>query len=374
MSSQTPWAGSPPSRAKNTLKNDRLLKALRREPVDRTPIWLMRQAGRYLPEYMEVRSHHPDFLSMCRCSDTTTELAMQPLRRFDLDAAIVFSDILTIPDALGMGVHFQPNVGPVLGMPIHQPSDINVLNFKDADEKLHYVYRAVQSLREALGDRMPLIGFSGSPWSLACYMISGQNIQHFQKSKQFAYEFPHATEELLENLSLLVSRYLIKQAQSGADVLFLIDTWGGILPYSQYELFALKPLQIIHSELKRQGIEQPLLFYSKGFSSLHPQALQKQQLCEGLALDWTVNLETTYQQLHDQYCLQGNLDPNVLLAGPLATQQHTWNMLNHAGDKKAYIASLGHGILPGTPLESVHAFIDTVHSHDKSNSSHQAEK
>ncbi len=368
MSSQTPLTGSHKQESKlRKLQNDRLIKALKQQAVDRTPIWLMRQAGRYLDEYQQVRQHHPNFLSMCRCSDTTTELALQPLRRFDLDAAIVFSDILTIPEALDMGVHFQPEQGPVIASPINEPEDIDNLPFHEAPFKLNYVYHAVQSLRDALGNRLPLIGFSGSPWSLACYMISGRNTQNFQKAKRFSFAHPQATRSLLEKLSLLISDYLIQQAHHGADVLFLIDTWGGILPFSHYEHFALDPLKIIHSQLRQQGIKQPLLFYSKGFSSLHPNILKKQSLCQGLAIDWTVDLANTYRELTPQYTIQGNLDPQVLLAGPLATQQHTWQMLKNIHPKKHYIASLGHGILPNTPLESIHAFIDTVHSFNHAN-------
>ena len=369
MSSQTPLTGSPKQESKlRKLQNDRLLKALKQQPVDRTPIWLMRQAGRYLEEYQEVRKHHPDILTMCRCSDTTTELALQPLRRFDLDAAIVFSDILTIPEVLDMGVHFIPEQGPVINAPINEPGDINNLPFDEASDKLNFVYQSVQSLRDALGNRLPLIGFSGSPWSLACYMISGRNTQNFQKAKQFSFAHPQATRSLLEKLSILISDYLTQQALHGADVLFLIDTWGGILPFSHYEHFALTPLKMIHDQLRKNGIKQPLLFYSKGFSSLHPRVLKKHNLCQGLAIDWTVDLANSYHNLTPQYTLQGNLDPQVLLAGPLATQQHTWQMLKSVQPKKNYIASLGHGILPGTPLESVHAFIDTVHSYNHASS------
>ena len=364
MSSQTPCNGSQHQGTNtNTLLNDRLIKALNQEKTDRAPIWLMRQAGRYLPEYRQVRAHHVDFLAMCRCPETTTELALQPLRRFKLDAAIVFSDILTIPDALDMGLYFEPGVGPIISNPIKNPKDIEHLPFHEALYKLDYVYSAVSDLKGALGNRMPLIGFSGSPWSLACYMINGQNINNFQFAKQFAYEHPVATTELLVKLSKLISAYLIQQAKHGADILFLIDTWGGILPFSHYERYALDPLDLIQTELQKNNVQQPLLFYSKGFSTLHNEKFISKSNIRGLAIDWTASLKNAYRDLSSHLTIQGNLDPSVLHAGPLATQQHTKQMLESVQPKRNYIASLGHGILPGTPLESIHTFIDTVHNH-----------
>ena len=364
MSSQTPCSGSQPLGTKTrTLKNDRLLRALRREPTDRAALWLMRQAGRYLPEYKEVRAHHPNFMSMCRCKETTTELALQPLRRFSLDAAILFSDILTIPDALDMDLTFIPNLGPKISKSITQPQDISNLPFHEAPEKLTYVYEAVKDLRSALGNRLPLIGFSGSPWSLACYMISGRNHNHFQLTKQFAYQHPVATSDLIEKLAILTTSYLIEQAKSGADILFLIDTWGGILPSSQYQHYVLKPLTYIQQQLKKENLDTPILFYSKGFRQHHQQILVDSNCHHGLALDWTVDLGKTYQALHNSLAIQGNLDPCILLAGPLATQKHTSRMLDAVNPQSGYIASLGHGILPETPIESVHAFIDSVHNH-----------
>ncbi len=357
--SQVPGANN----TTRSLDNAVLLQALKGETVARTPIWLMRQAGRYLPEYHEVRNCYPNFIDLCRSTTATTELALQPLRRFKLDAAIVFSDILTIAHAMELGLEFVDGIGPRFQKPIRNPKDIYGIAFDEIISKVGYVFEAVSALRDALGQRLPLIGFAGSPWTLACYCINGDSQNQFKLTKEFAYAHPVAMHELIDQLTLVTAHYLMRQAQAGADVLFLIDTWGGLLPFELYDIYVLDSLKKIQQYLREHNIEQPLLFYSKGYSPLHVDKLFDDRPCQGVAIDWTDDLHKTYSDLHTGFCIQGNLDPAVLTAGPTVTQQHTWDMLQRVNPKLNYIASLGHGIQKDTPLESVHAFIDTVHSY-----------
>lgn len=367
MSQHQPSNDAHPSetRGKRQLNNDLLLRTVRGSVVERPPVWLMRQAGRYLPEYQQIRSNYPNFMDLCRSTLATTELALQPLRRFDLDAAIVFSDILTIPQAMELDLKFHEGIGPRLHKPIREPRDIYQIPFEEILPKVGYVFESVKSLRLALGNRMPVIGFAGSPWTVACYAINGDSQYQFKLAKAFAYEHPVAMQELITQLTQTTARYLEEQAKAGADVLFLIDTWGGLLPFALYDIYVLNSLQTITNHLKSCKIDIPLLFYSKGYSPLHVDKLLKDKPCQGLAIDWTTDLHRTYQDLYGDYAIQGNLDPAILTAGPIATQQHTWDMLERVNPNKRYIASLGHGIVPETPIESVHAFIDTVHSFQK---------
>ncbi len=345
------------------LDNAILLHALQGEAVARAPVWLMRQAGRYLPEYHHVRNNYPNFIDLCRSTVATTELALQPLRRFKLDAAIVFSDILTIPHAMELGLEFVNGIGPRFQKPIRDPKDIYAVPFDEVIAKVSYVFAAVQSLRDALGNRLPLIGFAGSPWTMSCYAINGDGQNQFRLAKEFAYTHPVAMQELIHQLTQVTAHYLRHQAESGADVLFLIDTWGGLLPFELYDIYVLESLKVIHQYLREHNIHQPLLFYSKGYSPLHVEKLFADIPCQGIAIDWTDDLAKTYKDLHTGFAIQGNLDPSVLISGPTVTQQHTWAMLERINPCFNYIASLGHGVLKETPLESIHAFIDTVHSY-----------
>ena len=339
--------------------NDYLIQAIAGKSLAHPPVWLMRQAGRYLPEYREIRGHFADFMSLCRSPEATTELALQPLRRFQLDAAILFSDILTIADSLDMGLRFVPGEGPVLRKPILHPQQIDVLPFDTCIERLDYVFIAVRHLRSALGQRLPIIGFSGSPWTQACYMLSGYGEKNFITAKKFAYTHPVAMSSLLERLSTVTAGYLYQQYLAGADILFVIDTWGGLLADAHFSLYSGHVLRRICELLLEMNCPAPIMFYSKGltFSRLSP-LIDIPNLCV-VGLDWCADIAGLHESFPGM-TFQGNLDPAVLHAGPVTTQQHTHDLLNSLDNHKRFIAGLGHGILPETPVNSVHALIDTV--------------
>lgn len=329
------------------------------------PVWLMRQAGRYLPEYQEIRAKFPDFMSLCRNTNATTEVALQPLRRFNLDAAIVFSDILTIADSLDLGLSFIKGSGPILSHPIASPKDITNLPFSDVPDRLDYVYDAVKSLRSALGKRLPIIGFSGSPWTQSCYMISGRSEALFHTAKRFAYTHPAATTTLINELSTVTAQYLFKQHQAGADILFIIDTWGGILSDTQFQSYSANALSDICASLKRMECHAPIMFFSKGLTEKRIMMLENIANLRCIGVDWTADI-ANLQTRFPNFVFQGNLDPSILHAGPAATQQHTHYMLNKVNKNTGYIGGLGHGVLPETPIESVHAFVDQVrHDNNK---------
>lgn len=353
---------SQPTRIKISLKNDKILRTLSGETTDSAPIWLMRQAGRYLSEYQEIRSNFKDFMSLCRSSEATTELALQPIRRFDLDAAIVFSDILTITDSLDLGLSFVPGTGPVISKPIKSPKDIAELPFDECLHKLGYVYKAVESLREALGNRLPIIGFSGSPWTQACYMIEGHSQAHFHTAKAFAYTHPVAMSELIHQLAIISAEYLYEQYKAGADLLFVIDTWGCVLSDALFSMYSAEALKIICQHLVKRGVDAPVLFYSKSLTQNRVDMLLECPLLKCIAVDWLADI-AKLQIDNSSITFQGNIDPVILKAGPAATQQHTFNLLNGLNVNQRYIASFGHGILPETPTESVHSFIDTVRNY-----------
>lgn len=343
------------------MRNSRLLDTLNGNITAAPPVWLMRQAGRYLPEYQELRAKFPDFMSMCRHAEATTELAMQPLRRFELDAAIVFSDILTIAEGLDMGLTFVPGQGPVLSHPITDCERIARLPFSDVCDRLDYVYNAVQSLRSQLGNTLPIIGFSGSPWTQSCYMLCGQSEPLFQRAKTFAYRNQEAMDHLLHQLAQVSAEYLYRQYQAGADVLFVIDSWGGTLSDQAFHRFSALPLQTLCQTLFDKGCRAPVLFYSKGLTQARLAPIAScPNLC-GIGLDWTANLPKLQSSFPD-LVFQGNLDPAILHAGTKVTQQQTQLMLEKRNRDRPHIASLGHGILPKTPISSVHAFLDTVRS------------
>ena len=347
------------------IANPRFLDTLAGKPVDRPPVWLMRQAGRYLEEYRAVRKKFENFMDLCQTPEATTELAMQPLKRFDLDAAILFSDILTIPHALDMGVRFVEKLGPCIHTPIKHSRDVFSLPFDEVIEKCDYVYQAIRHLKATLNQQIPLIGFAGSPWTLACYMLEGKSTAQFPKAKQFMYEHPIAMEELINQLSTVIAGYLAKQAEAGADVLFLIDTWGALLPQDDFQLYSLNALMTIQKELKSYyHIDKPFLLYSKGLRLHHQSFFSEHGFQGGLGLDWTFDLASAQNRF--SYPIQGNLDPHILLAGPTITQNYTQRMLESLPSAhQGFVASLGHGILPSTPVESVHAFVDTVKAFTK---------
>lgn len=350
------------------IKNHKLLNALEGKKQQEIPVWLMRQAGRYLPEYQKVRSQFTDFIAMCKSPEATTEVALQPLNRFKLDAAILFSDILTIPHALNLDLEFIEGTGPVIHNPIVKPVEIYRLPYDEVIEKCQYVFNAAKHLKDTLKDNYPIIGFAGSSWTQACYCIEGLGNGKFSKARAFAFEHPVAMGELIKQLSLLTATYLAKQAEAGCDVLFLIDTWGYLLPHQHYQKYVLESLKMVTETLRETyKIQTPVLFYSKGLRESHDDFMRNNpQITQGLAVDWTSDMNRLHTRL-SQFCLQGNLDPHALLADPIEVQKNTQVMLDAIPDCfQGYIASLGHGILPNTPPESIEIFIDTVKAHKPS--------
>ncbi len=298
------------------LRNDRLLRALRREPTDTTPIWVMRQAGRYLPEYRATRERAGSFMGLAQNPEVACEVTLQPLERFDLDAAILFSDILTIPDAMGLGLSFAPGEGPQFARPVRTAADIAKLAVPDMDGELRYVMDAVRLVRQELHGRVPLIGFSGSPWTLACYMVEGHGSRDFATLKTLCWDQPKLTHQLLDTLASAVSAYLIAQAAAGAQALMIFDSWGGLLGPAPFREFSLRTMAQIVAALKADPAsrELPVILFSKG-AGAHLAALADTG-CAGLGVDWTIDLGDARAAVVGRVALQGNLDPAILRASP----------------------------------------------------------
>lgn len=343
------------------LKNDRFLRALLRQPVDRTPIWIMRQAGRYLPEYREVRKQAGDFMTLCSTPDLACEVTLQPLRRFDLDAAILFSDILTIPDAMGLGLYFSEGEGPKFKQVIQSASDVAKLTVPDPEDELAYVMNAVRTIRKELDGSVPLIGFSGSPWTLATYMVEGGSSKTFSKIKKLLFEDPKTAHQLLSVLADSVAQYLNAQIAAGAQAVMIFDSWGGALGHRQYKEFSLAYMQQITDQLTRQndGRQVPVTLFTKG-GGLWLEELANTG-CDALGLDWTVNLTDAKQQVGDKVALQGNMDPSVMLTNPETIKTEAEKILEEFGTGTGHVFNLGHGITPDVPVENVSALVDTVH-------------
>jgi len=298
------------------LKNDRFLRALARQPVDKTPVWMMRQAGRYLPEYRQVRGQAGDFMSLCKNTELACEVTLQPLERFELDAAILFSDILTIPDAMGLGLYFAEGEGPKFHKPLRSEADIDQLEVINTAVDLTYVTDAVSMIRQELNGRVPLIGFSGSPWTLATYMIEGQSSRDFTRAKTMLYTQPELLHQLLEKLALSVIDYLNAQILAGAQVVQIFDTWGGALSHSAYLEFSLTYMAKIVDGLIKQadGRDVPVILFTKG-GGLWLEAMADTG-CDCLGLDWTVGIGAAHHRVGDKVALQGNMDPAILRAKP----------------------------------------------------------
>ena len=337
---------------------DRLLRALARQPVDRTPIWLMRQAGRYLPEYRKMREKAGSFLTLCTTPELACEVALQPLRRFPLDGAILFSDILTIPHAMGLGLHFVEGEGPAFERPVRTPRDIDRLAPPDPEEDLRYVIDTVRLLRAELGGRIPLIGFAGSPWTLATYMVEGGSSVHFARAKGLLYEQPHAAHRLLEVLAESVRAYLQAQAEAGADVLMIFDTWGTVLAADEYRDFSLAYLAHIVRALEAETDTPIVLFGRGGGQWLHELAATG---CAALGIDWTVDIARARREVGDRVALQGNLDPCVLYASPSTIRERAGRLLQAYGPGSGHVFNLGHGLQPGMDPGRVSALVDAVH-------------
>lgn len=342
------------------LKNDVLLRALLRQPVDRTPAWIMRQAGRYLPEYRAVRAQAGSFMNLCQNPDLACEVTLQPLRRFPLDAAIIFSDILTIPDAMGLGLYFVENEGPKFERPVRSLSDIEALPRPDVGSSLRYVMDALALTRRELAGSVPLIGFSGSPWTLATYMIEGGSSKSFSRAKRLLYEEPKAAHVLLGKLSDTIVDYLNAQIASGAQAIQIFDTWGGALASDAFREFSLRYLGEIISRLDREheGRRVPVILFCKGCNT-QLEALAATG-CDALGADWTITLQEARARVGQQVALQGNLDPAILLASPAVIRREALACLQSYGRGNGHVFNLGHGITPEVDPENLAVLLDTI--------------
>jgi len=343
------------------LVNDRLLRALAREPVDVTPVWIMRQAGRYLPEYRRTRARAGSFLELCMTPELACEVTLQPLARFPLDAAIVFSDILTIPHAMGLGLEFVEGEGPRFARPLRRAADIERLAAPDPERELRYVLDTVRLARRELDGRVPLIGFSGSPWTLATYMVEGGSPGHFRHVKTLLYDQPTRLARLLALLAEAVTAYLNAQVAAGAQALMIFDTWGGALPGHHFDTFSLEYLARIVAGLRREaeGRRVPVVVFTKG-GGLWLERLAATG-CDALGLDWTVDLGEARGRVGDTVALQGNLDPCCLYAGERSIRAEAAHALERYGRGPGHVFNLGHGIHPEVDPERVAALIAAVH-------------
>lgn len=342
------------------LKNDRFLKALMRQPVDRTPVWMMRQAGRYLPEYRATREHAGDFLSLCKNADFACEVTLQPLERYPLDAAILFSDILTIPDAMGLGLYFETGEGPKFERTVRSQADVDALHQPNANTDLGYVMKAVSTIRSALQGRVPLIGFSGSPWTLATYMVEGGSSKDFRHIKAMLYSQPEVLHALLSKLADAVTDYLNAQIEAGAQAVQIFDTWGGVLGHSVYAPFSLDYMNRIVKGLKRshQGQPVPVILFTKGGGQwLEAMAASG---ADALGLDWTTSLADARQRVGNQVALQGNMDPSVLYAAPDRIREEVERILAEYGKGPGHVFNLGHGIHQFVDPDHAGAFVEAV--------------
>lgn len=346
-----------------TLKNDIFLKALLRQPVERTPVWMMRQAGRYLPEYRQVRAQAGSFLNLCTNPELACEVTMQPLRRFAFDAAILFSDILTVPDAMGLGLYFTEGEGPKFQRPVRTAADIEKLPIPDPQLELGYVMDAVSLIRKTLDGAVPLIGFSGSPWTLATYMVEGASSKSFQKVKALMYEQPALMHLLLDKLAQSVAAYLNAQIEAGAQAVMLFDTWGGSLTTEDYLEFSLRYAKQVRALLKTNvdGVQIPTILFTKG-GGLWLEDMSRAGY-DALGLDWQTDITQARARVGDKVALQGNLDPVTLYAKPEAIVSKVQSILHGYGQGSGHVFNLGHGILPDINPEHVKAMVDAVHAY-----------
>ena len=343
----------------NNVSESIFIRSLNRQPVERTPVWIMRQAGRYLPEYRATRAQAGSFLNLCKNKELACEVTMQPLRRYALDAAILFSDILTIPDAMGLGLSFTDGEGPRLAHPVRSHQAILALPTPSPWDELQYVMDAVRLIRATMPADLPLIGFAGSPWTLACYMTEGVSSRDFKQAMILLYQDPPAMHALLSHLTQVIIEYLSAQVVSGANALMLFDTWGGLLTSSLYASCSLAYMQTILKELKARHPQIPLILFTKGGGQW--LAEQANTACDAIGLDWTCDLHAARQAVGAQVALQGHLDPRVLLTSPATIEHHVKEVLAAFGHGSGHVFNLGHGITPDVPVEHVGALIDAVH-------------
>jgi uroporphyrinogen decarboxylase len=347
------------------LKNDRFLRALRREPTDTTPIWVMRQAGRYLPEYRATRERAGSFMGLAQNPEYACEVTLQPLERFELDAAILFSDILTIPDAMGLGLSFAHGEGPQFARPLRNAADVAGLAVPDMDGELRYVMDAVRLIRQELAGRVPLIGFSGSPWTLACYMVEGHGSRDFATLKAMCWNEPALAHQLLDTLARAVAAYLCAQAAAGAQALMVFDTWGGLLGPAPFREFSLRYMRQLVAALKAdpQARDLPVILFSKG-ADLH-LAEMADTGCAALGVDWTIDLGQARHTVAGKVALQGNLDPAVLRSNPEVIRREARAVLDSYGNHPGHVFNLGHGITPEVEPEHVKVLVDEVHAYGR---------
>ncbi|HSD61977.1 MAG TPA: uroporphyrinogen decarboxylase [Burkholderiales bacterium] len=343
-------------------KNDTFLRALLRQPTEYTPLWLMRQAGRYLPEYNQTRARAGSFLNLCKNPDLATEVTLQPLARFPLDAAILFSDILTVPDAMGLGLYFVEGEGPKFERPLRQEWEIRDLSVPDPNVQLRYVMDAVAQIRKALDNEMPLIGFSGSPFTLACYMVEGGGSDDFRQVKTMLYNRPELLHHILGINARAVTDYLNAQIESGAQAVMVFDTWGGSLSAAAYREFSLRYMAQVIAGLKREhgGSRVPSIVFTKG-GGLWLEDIAAIG-CDAMGLDWTIDIGEARRRVGDKVALQGNLDPAVLFASPEKITAETGRILDAYGSGNGHVFNLGHGISQFTPPDNVQVLAEAVHS------------
>ncbi|XP_018300350.1 uroporphyrinogen decarboxylase isoform X1 [Mycetomoellerius zeteki] len=347
------------------LKNDRILKAARGEPVDRIPVWVMRQAGRYLPEFQEVRAQH-DFFTVCQTPELACQVTLQPIERFDLDASIIFSDILVIPQAMGLKVEMAPGIGPVLPQPLAGPNDLSRLVQPNVNEALKYVGDAITLTRHKLNGRVPLIGFTGAPWTLMGYMIQGGGSSTMAKARSWLYKYPEETHKLLQMITDVIVDYLVMQVKAGAQLLQVFESNGDYLNDALFTNYSFKYLKQISERVRKQLKEAnipevPMIAFPKGATMNSLKILTMDQSYEVIGLDWTVDPIEARKQLGANVTLQGNMDPCAMYSSQDEIVDRAQKMVSNFG-KTRYIANLGHGILPDTPISSMEAFIKGVHS------------
>lgn len=343
------------------LKNDRMLRALLKQPVDVTPVWMMRQAGRYLPEYRATRAKAGDFMSLCSNPELACEVTMQPLERYPLDAAILFSDILTIPDAMGLGLYFETGEGPRFRKTVRTAEEVDALSVIDPAQDLPYVIDAVSLIRRELNGRVPLIGFSGSPWTLATYMVEGGSSKDFRQAKAMMYNEPEVMDRLLATLADSVTVYLNAQIKAGAQIVQIFDSWGGALSHHAYQRFSLAPMQRILDGLIREheGRKVPVILFTKGGGQWLEAMADTGADC--LGLDWTTDIGMARQRVGSKVALQGNMDPAVLYAKPEQIRAEVARILASFGSGNGHVFNLGHGVTPEVDPANAGAFFEAVH-------------
>ena len=335
------------------IKNDLFLRALKGETVPRPPVWMMRQAGRYLPEFMEIKNKY-DFFTRCRTPELASEITVQPIRRFGMDAAILFSDILVIPQAMNIEVEMKPDFGPFLPNPVRDQKAIDRVLIPDVDIELGYVMEAIKATKEKLNNAIPLIGFAGSPWTILCYVVQGQGSKNFDKAKAFCFKNPEAAHQLLQKITDTTIAYLKAKVRAGVDVVQVFDSWGGMLSPEDYQQFSWKYIQQIIDALKGMV---PVIAFGKGcWFALREMS---QSGASALGVDWTCSARNARYLSGGNITLQGNFDPSRLLSPPAEIKKRVHQMIDEFG-KDRYIVNLGHGILPNIPLENAKAFVDAV--------------